>query len=220
MLVYKFYMKNIFSFVLFAFISISTYAQFNYRDSNRIGITAGVNQFSLKTSNFEANPDMGWNLGLSVRGNFYNNWDMVYAMQFSENNFNVATISPSFVKEEVKYKLPSAQISLLLSYIIVENHLSLEFGPLIQVNGKFKIDAEDEGNIISGTNLLTENITGISKFNFYPVVGITAGVKHFRVNLQYQYGVTNMLSALNDDGYSTNFKGNPSVLSANLLIYL
>ena len=52
------------------------------------------------------------------------------------------------------------------------------------------------------------------------MVGITAGVKHFRVNLQYQYGVTNMLSALNDDGYSTNFKGNPSVLSANLLIYL
>jgi hypothetical protein len=68
--------------------------------------------------------------------------------------------------------------------------------------------------------LLTENITGISKFNFYPVVGITAGVKHFRVNLQYQYGVTNMLSSLNDEGYSTNFKGNPSVLSANLLIYL
>jgi hypothetical protein len=213
-------MKKIYVVVLFAFISITSYAQYNYRDSNRIGITVGVNQFNLATTNFVVQPDLGWNAGLSVRGNFYNNWDMVYAMQFSENNFTVATTNPLSVKEEVKYKLPSAQISLQLSYILIENHLSLEFGPLVQVNGKFKIEGENEKNTINGTSLLAKNITDISKFNFYPVVGITAGVKHFRVNFQYQYGATNMLGNLNSKGYSTNFKGNPSTLSANLLIYL
>ena len=56
--------------------------------SNRIGISAGVNQFTLNTDNFETKPQTGWNAGLSVRGNFYDNWDMVYAIQFSDNNFH------------------------------------------------------------------------------------------------------------------------------------
>ena len=52
---------------------------------------AGMNRFSLDTSNFDVKPGSGWNVGLYVRGNFYNDWDMVYTMQFSENNFMVTT---------------------------------------------------------------------------------------------------------------------------------
>lgn len=221
-------MKKIFLTTVLVFISLATTAQYKYRDSNRIGIIFGVNQFTLNTSNFDAKPAMGWNAGLSVRGNFYNDWDMVYAMQFSENNFTVATrnlIAP----EDVNYKLASAQISLMLSYKIVENHLSLEFGPVVQVNGKLNIDEENENNIIvknniilesNGTFLRAKDITDITKFNFYPAVGITAGVKHLRVNVQYQYGVNNILGNLNKQNFGPNFKGNAGILSANLLIYL
>ena len=213
-------MKKISFTIVFIFLSIGAFAQYNYRDANRIGITFGVNQFTLNTSNFQTKPGSGWNGGLSMRGNFYNDWDMVYAMQFSENNFTVATKSFFLANEEVNYKLPSAQISLQLSYKFIENHLSVEFGPLVQMNGKFKIDSNKENNNISGTTLLAKDILDISKFNFYPTVGITAGVRHLRVNVSYQYGLNNMLGNLNNKNLGINFKGNPGIINGDLILYL
>lgn len=198
---------------------MTVFAQYDYRDSNRIGISFGMNQFTLNTNNFQTKPETGWNAGLSMRGNFYNNWDMVYAMQFSENNFSVATIG-GFITEYTNYKLPSAQISLMTSFKIVENHLSLEFGPLVQINGKLNVDKDQENNIISGTTLLAKDIVAISQFNFYPTVGITAGVRHVRLNVSYQYGVNNMLDNLNNKNLGYSFKGNPGILNGNLIIYL
>ncbi|MBP2283606.1 hypothetical protein H4V97_001924 [Flavobacterium sp. CG_23.5] len=213
-------MKKIGLTTVFILLSVAVVAQYNYRDSNRIGITFGVNQFTMNTNNFHSTPDMGWNAGLSIRGNFYNDWDMVYALQFSENNFKVATKSPFLSNKEVNYKLPSAQISLQLSYKFIENHLSVEFGPIVQVNGKFNIDAENENNIISGTTLLAKDIVDISKFNFYPTVGVTFGVRHFRANVSYQYGLNNMLENLNSKNLGVNFKGNPGIINGKLILYL
>ena len=196
------------------------YSQYGYRDSNRIGASVGINQYSLNTSNFNSKPDLGWNAGLSVRGNFYDNLDAVYALQFSENNFSVATTSLTDGKEDVKYKLSSAQISLSLSYVVIENHLSIEFGPLLQVNSKLQIDKANENNTISGTTLLAKDIVDISKFNIYPMVGLTAGLKHFRLNVSYQYGINNMLSNLNKSNVGSNFKGNAAIINGNMIVYL
>ena len=213
-------MKKILVVLLFVFSSITGFSQYKYRDSNRIGISFGVNQFTLNTDNFQTKPGLGWNAGLSTRGNFYNNWDMVYTIQFSENNFSVATNTVSLAQEDVNYKLASAQVSLQVSYKLVENHLSIEFGPNVQVNGKLNIDNSDENNVISGTTLLAKDIREISNFNFYPTVGITFGVSHFRANVSYQYGVNNMFENLNNKNLGVNFKGNPGILNGNLIIYL
>lgn len=201
------------------FISVAISAQYKYQDSNRIGINFGVNQFMLNTNNFQTKAGIGWSGGLSMRGNYYNDWDMVYSMQFSQNNFSVATNS-GFITEETNYKLSSVQISLMASYKIVENHLSVEFGPLVQVNGKLSLEKDQENNVIAGTTLLAKDITAISQFNFYPVIGITAGVKHVRLNVSYQYGVNNILGNLNNKNLGVNFKGNPGILNGNLIIYL
>jgi hypothetical protein len=212
-------MKKIIFTTLCYLVSMAVFAQYNYRDSNRIGISFGVNQFTLNTKNFETKAGTGWNGGLSMRGNYYDNWDMVYAMQFSENNFSVLTDS-GFITEDTNYKLSSAQISILFSYKIFENHLSVEIGPLVQINGKLSVEKGHESNYISGTTLLAKDIEAISQFNFYPVVGITTGVRHLRFNISYQYGINNMLGNLNNKGLSYSFKGNPGILNANLIIYL
>jgi hypothetical protein len=212
-------MKKLYFTSVLILVACTVFAQYGYRDSNRIGVTFGANQLNLNTDNFQTTPDLGWNAGLSVRGNFYENWDMVYALQFSENNFSVATRKLNIQNVDVNYKLASAQISLQLSYVLVENHLSLEFGPIVQVNGKFKIDFEEENNTINGTTLLAKDIIDISKFNFYPTVGITAGVRHFRINLSYQYGINNMLENLNSKGFGVDFKGNPGILNGNIILY-
>ena len=225
---YSEYMKKYLLAALLVSVALPAFAQYQYRDSNRIGIIVGVNQMTLKTNNFETKPEMGWNLGLSMRGNFYNDFDMVYAMQFSENKFSVPTHNKAFQKKDVDYKLASAQISLMLSYKIVENNLSVEFGPVIQINDKLKIDDANKPNTIDGaalktdgTTLKAEDIIKISRFNFYPAVGITAGVRHFRANLQYQYGVNNILGKINNaESGLQGFKGNAGILSGNLIIYL
>ncbi len=124
--------------------------------------------------------------------------------------FRLPTIGLGF--KDVNYKLPSAQVSLQLSYVIVEHVLSVEFGPIVQVNGKLKLDPADENNVISGTTLLAKDIVDVSKFNFYPTIGVTAGVKHFRFNVSYQYGMNNMLDNLNSKNLGYNFKGNPGII--------
>lgn len=220
MLVKTHIMKKLTLTFYFLLVSAFGFAQYGYRDSNRIGITAGINQFTLNTNNFDTKAGNGWNAGLSMRGNFYDDWDMIYAIQFSENNFSVATDQLVFGKEDVNYKLPSAQISLQLSYVLIENCLSVEFGPLVQVNGKFKVESGKENNVISGTTLQAKDIVDIGKFNFYPTVGITAGAKHFRLNVSYQYGISNMLGNLNSKNLGYHFKGNPGILNGNVIFYL
>jgi hypothetical protein len=194
-------------------------AQYGYRDANRIGIGAGINQFTLNTNNFDTKPGIGWSAGLSVRGNYYNNFSMIYSIQFSENNFEVAT-RDGLMREDVKFKLPSAQIALLLSYNLVENHLSVDFGPMIQVNGKMKIDEEFENNIVTGTNMTAKQLTDISKFGIFPTVGISGGFTNLRLNVSYQYGLTNMLSNLNDKGYGSSHKGHAGILTGSIIVYL
>ncbi|TDE04883.1 outer membrane beta-barrel protein [Flavobacterium hiemivividum] len=213
-------MKKLYFALVLVLVTSSIFAQYGYRDSNRIGVTLGANQLSLNTDNFQTKPELGWNAGLSVRGNFYDMWDMVYSLQFSENNFSVPTKKLNVQNVDVNYKLASAQISLQLSYILVENHLSVEFGPIVQVNGKFKIDPEYNKNTINGTTLLAEDIIDISKFNFYPTIGITAGVRHFRFNVSYQYGINNMLGNLNTKDSGINFKGHAGIINGNIIVYL
>jgi hypothetical protein len=217
-------MKKILASV-FTFMALAVSAQNGYRDSNRIGISGGINQFTLDTDNFEASPGTGWNAGLSVRGNFYNDFDMVYGMQFSENIFTVKGISPielaqGVVPKDIKYKLDSAQISLLLSYKVVENHLSFELGPMLQINGKLNVDTEDEDYIINSNGITAKDIQEISMFNFYPTVGVTAGVRHFRLNIMYQYGVSNILGKLDDSALGEDFKGHAGILTGSVILYL
>lgn len=200
--------------ILLLLSSTLGFAQYGYRDSNMIGVTVGLNQFTLNSSAIEAKPDTGWNIGLSMRGNFYNDWDAIFGMQFSEYNYKIVTKKGVSSNRDVNYKLPSANITFQLSYKFIENHLSAEFGPMIQINGNAQIDTNEESNIVKGTALTAKDFTKMNNIGVYPVVGITAGVRNARVNVTYQYGLMNMLGKVEG-----NFKGNASIICGNLIFY-
>ncbi|WP_309607829.1 outer membrane beta-barrel protein [Flavobacterium sp.] len=210
-------------FIIIGLFSATLSAQRN-RDSNRIGISFGLNQFNLNTSNFDAKSEIGFQGGLSVRGNFYNDFDMVFGMQFSEFKFSTDTKELLTSKvQTVEYKLQGVQIVLLPSYKIVENHLSVEAGPVFQLNDKFKFNNNYEDNrLVSNPSLTAKDIVEVSKFNFNFAVGLTAGVRHFRLHLEHQFGINNMLSKLNDQDIinKPNFKGNAGISSVSLILYL
>lgn len=205
--------KKIMFFLLLS--STFGFAQYGYRDSNMVGITLGLNQFTLNSSDIETKPGTGWNVGLSMRGNFYNDWYAIYGIQFSEYNYKVVTKKGGISGDrDVNYKLPCANITFQFSYKFIENHLSVELGPMVQINGNAQIDKNEETNIVKGTALTAKDFTKMSNVGVYPVIGITAGVRNARLNLTYQYGVMNMLGKV--DG---SFKGNASIINGNVIFY-
>jgi len=203
--------------------SITTFAQYNYRDGNRIGISGGLNQTSLFGSNFTSKPGNGFAGGLSVRGNYYNNWSMIYGMQFFVNKFSLE----SNLKQDIEYSLSGVQIRLLMSYNVIKDHISIDFGPILQVNGKMYIDNANENKILRGTTALKANqIVDGSTINGNAYIGISAGAKAVRAVVFYQYGFTNIFNKLNSDeglillNGNNTFKGNLGTLSGQIIINL
>lgn len=206
--------------LLFVF---SVNAQYNRRDSNRIGISGGLTQMSVFSDQFNAKPGSGWIGGFSLRGNYYNNWQMAFGMNFTESNFS---LSPLLGSKDINYKLSAAQIYLTGSYMIIENHLTFEIGPVLQINGKLAIDKDDELKILKDSPLFAKDIVDVTKFNGNIYAGVTAGIKNLRLHVSYQYGVNNFMNNLNkkDELKLLNgdkkFKANYGILSGMITVYL
>jgi hypothetical protein len=219
-------MKKLLFILLFIF-SMSMTAQYNRRDGNRIGLSGGITRMSLITSNFATKPSNGWIGGLSIRGNYYNDFIMTFGMNFTESNFTVATFNTLLQAEDVNYKLMAAQIRLVLSYNLIEDHLSIEAGPVLQINDKLKINSNDENNVIAGSNLLTAiDITDITKINGNIYAGLSAGTKKLKIVLSYQYGLNNIMNNLNKSSIlklknnNSSFQGNIGIISGQLMFNL
>ena len=213
----------LFSVLLFG---VMTFAQHNRRDGNRIGIMGGITQTTLKTSNFASKPATGWVAGMAVRGNYYNDFSAIFGMQFFENHFSVETLTPLLNKVDVDYKTMGVQIRLLASYNLIKDHVSIDFGPVLQVNDKLKIDSKSDLNNVVGTFLTAKEITDVTKINGNFYVGISAGTKRIRAVVNYQYGLNNFLNNLNKTdelklkNNNSNFKGNLGIISGQLLFNL
>lgn len=212
--------------IVLLFTSIISFSQHGRRDGNRIGISGGITNMSMFTSNFNTSPESGWIGGLAVRGNYYNNWSAIFGMQFTESNFSVATTNFVAQQEQVKYTLSGVQIRFLLSYNVIKNHVSVDFGPVLQVNGSLKTQDKYMTNTINGTALTVEDIKDITKINGNGYLGLSAGGKRVRAVVFYQYGLNNIMNNLNKKAdiilknNGQDFKGNIGIISGQLLFNL
>lgn len=209
------------AFVLF---SLCISAQYGRGDANHIGITVAANYTSLMTNQLETKPELSWLAGLSVRGNYYNNFSMVYGMHLTEQRFQVATLN-GFAQEDVNYKLMAAQVYLLLSYKIAGSFVTIDAGPVLQFNGNLQFNDRDADKRILGNELLkVSDLEKVSTFNALGHVGITAGTENIRFNVAYQYGFTNLLNNLNKQENISSLnteklKGNLGVVVAGIIFY-
>lgn len=208
--------------IFLLFTTTIGFAQYGYRDGNRIGLSGGISKTTLFTSNFDSKPGMGFAGGLSVRGNYYDNLSMIYGMQFFSNSFSLA----SNLNQDIKYTTQGVQIRLLLSYNVVLDHVSLDFGPVLQVNGKLELSPTDENKTIKGTLLKANQIVDVSPVsgNFY--LGCSAGSKTIRAVIFYEYGFTNFMNKLNKDdslkplNNGDTFKGNLGTINGQVIFNL
>ena len=149
-------------------------------------------------------------------------------MQVSESNMEImGRRLPAAASESIEYKLMAVQAQFLFHAKIAKDYFMLDAGPMLQYNGQLDLKDSEQGNyLINGyTNLLAEDISDISKFNINASIGATAGFDHFKLRVQYIYGITNMFNKLNDQNLNTapsneTFKGNQSMLVFMAFIYL
>jgi len=182
-----------------------TFAQKNYQEFNYLGISGGIGFFDIDTDNFVTEQGAGYIFAFTTRGMFYNRFDLIYGISFVQSEVGIFGNNPgdpsnNFQSQYVNYTIQAAQITLLTSYNIVRNHLSLEAGPILNVNGRLKLDSNNfKDFILEGYETLkAEDIQNVSKVHFFLAGGITAGIENFRLGAQYQYGVTNLFNRFND----------------------
>ncbi|MDN3723079.1 outer membrane beta-barrel protein [Aequorivita sp. SDUM287046] len=209
------------SFLFFLFQQ--TYAQRNYEGYNFLGIQGGISFFDIQTDDLVTEQREGFIAGFTTRGGFRNNFDLIYGISFQSESVGVEGSDPLGTDtQKIGYSVQGVQINFMGSYNIIMKHLSVELGPVFSINGKMKLDREEyEDYILAGYNTLTAaEIQDISVFNVRLAAGLTTGLEHFRISAQYQYGLTNMLGKLNDQGLENNdFKGNSSTIILMGVIY-
>lgn len=217
-------MKRYFSpFFFLCFVTVAS-AQYGKGDFNHIGLSLGINQTHLFTNNFNVNPGMSWTAGLAIRGNYYNDFAMVYGMNFTDNLFKVEANTLTGIKE-VDLKMMAVQVHLLLSYKIAGSNFSIDAGPVLQLNSKIKFEEPDGELFIANAGLLrVKNLEEISPINCNAHIGLTGGFENVRLNLSFQYGITNVLNNLNKQDEvklvtTEKLKGNLGILAANIIVY-
>ena len=211
--------------LLFVTLSLLTiqqsFAQRNYDEYNRMGIQGAYTLFDITTDDFITTQGTGFGGGFTSRGSFRNEFDLVYGLSFMGSNISIQG-SDGVKTENIDLSIQGVQIQFLGSYNIIKHHLTLEFGPTLNVSGKMKVKRDAQSDyIITGYNALKAlDLANISPINFRVVGGLSAGMESFRVTTQYQYGVTNVLNRLNDQGLEKDdFKGNSGTILLGAVVY-
>ena len=209
-------------FITLALLTIQqSFAQRNYNNYNKMGLQAGFLLFDIATDDFVTTQEQGFGGGFSARGAFRNDFDLIYGLNFMSSNISIQG-TDGVTTQNIDYTIQGVQLQFLGSYNIVKNHLTVEFGPTLNITGKMKVKREAQSDyIISGYNdLKASDLSNISPINFRVMGGLTAGLESFRATAQYQYGVTNMLNRLNDQGLENNdFKGNSGTILLGAVVY-
>jgi hypothetical protein len=196
--------------------------------TNGIGIGGGLTQYDIKTDNFETIQGNGWIGGMAATLDLPHRWYTVsYGMQVSESNMEIlGRSSLTSAPESLEYKLMMVQAQFLFHLKLAKDYLMLDAGPMIQYSGELELKDERQENYLINnySTLRAKDISDISKFNVNAAVGATAGFNHFKLRVQYTYGLTNMLDNLNGQNLGTApsnkaFKGNQSMLAFMAFVY-
>jgi hypothetical protein len=197
--------------------------------SNGIGIGGGLTQLDIKTDNFDTKKGNGWIGGMAATLDLPHRWYTVsYGMQVSESNMEIMALNPSTLQTEpVEYKLMMVQAQFLFHLKVAKDYFMLDAGPMLQYSSKLELKDDSQENYLikNYTALTTKDVSDISKFNVNATIGATAGFNHFKLRVQYIYGLTNMLNKLNDQSLDASpsnetFKGNQSMVAFMAFIYL
>lgn len=196
---------------------------------NRFGLQAGANRFNIVTDELAIDPKISWTAGFTSRASFYNNFQFVYGINFFDFNVDIQgrdKIIDERVVDVIPYNMIGVQLNFLGSYKLYDHYLSIEAGPVVQVNGKLEARQDRELWYVSSYDVQAADIEKVSPFNVNLAVGLTGGLESVKFWIQYQHGINNILRGLNDEGLQEidpdfpKLNGNMSIIVAGLTMFL
>ncbi|WGK65823.1 hypothetical protein [Croceiramulus getboli] len=215
--------------LLFFLFSLAAWSQgYQSQGYNLLGAQGKYAIMNIQTDDFVMESSTGFQGGLTGRGAWYNNFDMIFGIDLMSAGVTSRGTSLLGVNEEIEYRMIGAQVNLQLAYNILGQHLSIFAGPTFMLNGELELDNADQAShVLDGyTTLQAQDIQDISRFHLLATVGIAGGLEKIRLIAQYQYGVLNTFERLNKENVSLqdpearDLKGNLGILSAGLVFYL
>ncbi len=219
--------KAILTFAL-VLLSIFGFSQRHFTGDqyNRLGIQGGVTYGGIQSDLIELNDKVGFTAGFTTRANTYENFIVIYGVNFYQFNTGVMASNPnSQVVEEIDFKTSGLQINLFMGHKIIGEHLSIEAGPVLQLNGKWKPNSSYDDYRIQGYDITAADLEKISPVNFNVAAALSTGFQSFKFWFQYQYGVSNVFRKLNTTGLeekdsrATNLKGRMGFATAGMVVY-
>lgn len=196
---------------------------------NRLGLRAGVNHFNIHTGNFEINPKVSWTAGFTARASYQNNFQFIYGLNFFDFNAEI----PGRQKQEdleaardIQFNMIAVQANFFASYKIIDNYLSVEAGPVVQVNGKFEPRQDKELYYVEEYNIQARDLENVSTFNVNFAAGISGGFESVKFFAQYQYGVNNFFGGLSGENLDevdprvTDLSANLSIITGGVIMFL
>ena len=224
-------MKGIKIFIFFPLLvlTLNMNAQRRFNDNyNRLGIQAGITHGGINSDNFNTTPKTSYMAGLTTRASFYRNFLIIYGVNFYEFKTGLIGNETNLLQSptEIDFNVTGVQLNLFLGTKIFWEYLSIEAGPVLQINSKMTTEDRYKNYFVDDYNLQAKDLEDISKINLNLAANISAGIRDVKFWFQYQYGVNNIFKDLNTkemenkDSRATNLKAHMGFATAGIVVYL
>lgn len=193
---------------------------------NRLGLQGGITFTEISGNTINFKPGQGYTAGFTTRANTRRNISVIYGVNFYRFNSTVdAQEETPGVPSEIDFKATGVQINLFIGRKLLGEHLSIEAGPVLQINSKWDPEEGQEDRRLKNYTILAGDIADVAKINANAAVNLSTGFKSLKFWLQYQYGLTNILRNLdveelqNKDSRLTDLKGRMRMATAGMVFY-
>ncbi len=200
-------------------LTINAPATRKYSYNNRIGLGGDATFFNIDTDAVEVTQGTGWSASLETRGDFRDDFDMIYSIGIFNHNFSV---NENITNDQIDMSVIGAEVKFLLAWKIAQSDFfSIEAGPALQLNGELKIDDEDryENSFTGGVvnPVILKDFQETSPINVNGIIGFSGGARNFRVTAHYHYSFIDALAGTTVAG--DNIDGNFSFISVGARLY-
>lgn len=194
----------------------------------RLGLQAGVNHFNISTDQLPVQPGTSWTAGFTTRASFYNDFQFIYGINFYDLNVKIDGREKieATVLEPLDFNMIAVQGNFFGSYKLLDHHLSVEAGPVIQVNGNLDARQDIEYYYLGHYDVPAIEFEDVSAFNINFAVGLSGGFEAIKFWVQYQHGLNNIFKRLADEELQEidpdlpALRGNISMISGGITMFL
>lgn len=211
-------MKSIFSLLIITCVAQLALAQRKTSYNNRLGLGIDATMVQLASTDVKITSDTGFMGYLETRGNFRDDFDLIYAIGIFNNKFSTQELA---TQQDIDLSVIGVEFKFLLAWKLAQSdYFSLEVGPALMINGAYKLaDNRLEDALVGSFNapIAVSEFQKTNPVNLNGIIGFSGGLRNVRLTAHYHYGFFNALSGTNVVG--GELKGNSSFVSAGLRFY-